>query len=236
MNIRYSFTLKDGSQEVFDLQLDPVSLELIENTPKELPSWAKLDFHQCPHCPLSTQTHPYCPLAANLVSIVTHFEPLLSYDQVYVEVATAERLISQDTSVQTGISALMGLVIATSGCPHTAFFRPMARFHLPLASEEETIYRATSMYLLAQYFLKKEGFQADLELQGLTEIYERIHAVNTAIAERLRAASEKDSALNAIVLLDMYALAVPLVIEDSLEEIRHLFRPYFTRTRSQRDN
>ena len=236
MNIRYSFTLKDGSREVFDLQLDPVSLELIGNTPKELPSWAKLDFHQCPHCPLSIQTHPYCPLAANLVNIVTHFEPLLSYDQVYVEVATAERLISQDTSVQTGISALMGLVIATSGCPHTAFFRPMARFHLPLASEEETIYRATSMYLLAQYFLKKEGFQADLELKGLREIYERIHAVNTAIAERLRAASEKDSALNAIVLLDMYALAVPLVIEDSLEEIRHLFRPYFTRMRSQMDS
>jgi hypothetical protein len=33
--------------------------------------------------------------------------------------------------------------------------KPMARFHLPLASEEETIYRATTMYLLAQYFLRE---------------------------------------------------------------------------------
>jgi hypothetical protein len=124
----------------------------------------------------------------------------------------------------------MGLVMATSGCPHTAFFKPMARFHLPLASEEETVYRATSMYLLAQYFLKKEGQNADLELKGLREIYHNMHTVNTAIAERLRGASETDSTVNAIVLLDMYALTLPYVIDESLEEIRHLFRPFLMKS------
>jgi hypothetical protein len=219
--------MKDGSREVFDLRLDAENLEMIGDTPEHVPSWARLDFHQCPHCTLTANTHPHCPLAHNLVNIVNRFEALLSFDQIHVEVTTAERIIFQDTSAQTGISSLMGLMMATSGCPHTAFFKPMARFHLPLANEEETIYRATSMYLLAQYFLMKEGYQADLELEGLTRIYENIHTVNTAIAERLRAASEKDSALNAIVLLDMFALAVPMVIEDSLQEIRYLFSPYF---------
>jgi hypothetical protein len=124
----------------------------------------------------------------------------------------------------------MGLVMATSGCPHMAFFKPMARFHLPFSSSEETIYRATSMYLLAQYFLKKQGKHADLDLAGLREIYKNIEIVNVAVAKRLRAATEADSAVNAIILLDIYTKAVPVIIEESLEEIRYLFAPYFKKT------
>ncbi len=230
VDIRYCFTLEDGSQEIFDLILDAQSLELVGNMPESLPPWTNLDFHQCPNCPLSIDTHPHCPLAANIVSIVTRFDRLLSHDEIRVDVSTEERLVCQDTTVQVGISSLIGLVMATSGCPHTAFFKPMARFHLPLASTEETIYRAASMYLLVQYFKKKEGLNADLELRGLKEAYDSIHVVNTNIADRLRAATETDSTLNAVVMLDMYAIALPHVIEDSLDDIHHLFRPFLTRS------
>ena len=226
VTIRYCFTLADQSQEVFDLQLDPETLELINNRPEAPPSWTSLDFHQCPHCPLTQDTHPHCPLAASLADIVGSFNRVLSCEAVHVDVTTEDRLISQDTSAQTGISSVMGLVIATSGCPHSAFFRPMARFHLPLAKKQETIYRATSMYLLAQYFLRQDGYGADLELEGLKTIYSNIHVVNTSIAERLRASTERDSAVNAIVLLDMFALVLPRVIEKSLDGIRYLFAPF----------
>lgn len=225
--IRYCFTLSDGSQEVYDLELDGQNLELVGNIPESLPSWTDLDFHECPHCPLPIDTHPHCPLAVRLVSIVEPFDRLLSYDKIHVDVITEERSISQDTTAEQGIGSLMGLVIATCGCPHTAFFKPMARFHLPLASEDETIYRAASMYLLAQYFLKKEGHDADLELKGLMKIYDNIQVVNSSIAKRLRAATEKDSSLNAIVLLDMYAKTLSYAIEESLEEVRYLFSPFF---------
>jgi hypothetical protein len=225
IGIRYCFILPDGSEEVFNLQLDAQDLDLVGNSPDALPAWTILHFHQCPNCPLTADTHPNCPIAVNLVNIVKRFDRLLSHKEIHLDVVMEERSVSQDTTAQQGISSLMGLVMATSGCPHTAFFKPMARFHLPLASEEETTYRATSMYLLAQYFLKKEGQNADLELKGLREIYHNMHTINTAIAERLRGASETDSTLNAIVLLDMFALTVPHVIEESLEDIRHLFAP-----------
>ena len=120
----------------------------------------------------------------------------------------------------------MGLIMATSGCPHTSFFKPMARFHLPLASADETIYRATSMYLLAQYFLRKQGQETDLELEGLAKIYHNIQLINKALAERLRAITDKDSAINALILLDIFAQTLPYAIEDSLEEVRYLFTPY----------
>jgi hypothetical protein len=227
MTIRYYFTLPEGVREVFNLQLDAQGLELVGTMPEAMPSWTKLDFHQCPNCPLTPDTHPHCPLAAHLVDIVERFEGLVSYSEIQVDVMTAERFVTQETTVQRGMSSLMGLVMATSGCPHMAFFKPMARFHLPFASAEETVYRATSMYLLAQYFLHKEGHHADLALTGLREIYNNIEVVNVSVAKRLRTATEADSAINAIILLDIYTKAIPVVIEESLEDIRYLFAPFF---------
>lgn len=227
ITIRYYFTLPEGVREAFDLQFDAQTLELVGTIPDVMPSWTKLDFHQCPNCPLTPDTHPHCPLAAHLVNIVERCEGLFSYSAIQVDVMTAERFITQETTVQRGMSSLMGLVMATSGCPHMAFFKPMARFHLPFASAEETVYRATSMYLLAQYFLYKEGRNADLDLTGLGQIYHNIEVVNIAVAKRLRAATEADSAVNAIILLDIYTKAIPVVIEESLEEIRYLYAPYF---------
>lgn len=227
ISIQYRFTLADGTQEVFDLRLQRQPLELSGPGPEDMPAWTKLDFHQCPNCPLTIASHPHCPVAVNLVAIVQSFEKLLSYDQLHLEVITEERTISQDTSAQRAISSLMGLVIAASGCPHTAFLRPMARFHLPLASEEETICRATSMYLLAQYFLKNEGKQTEFGFAGLTKSYKAIQIVNLTITERLRVVSETDSSVNALILLDMYAKAMPYVIDESLEEVRYVFDPFF---------
>jgi hypothetical protein len=225
--VHYNFRLPDGSEESFHLRLDPETLELRGGTPATTPQWTKLDFHQCSNCPLRVEEHPDCPLALRLVNLVQRFDGLLSHEKVNMEVVTEERTITQVTTAQRGISSVMGLVIAASGCPHTAFLRPMARFHLPLASNEETVYRATSMYLLAQYFLKREGARGGLELDGLTQIYDNMQTINVAIAERLRAATTTDSSVNAIVVLDVYAKTVEMVVEGSLERIRYLFTPYF---------
>jgi hypothetical protein len=225
-DIRYCFRFPDGRQENYDLKLDAVTLDLLCERPELLPPWTSLDFHRCPNCPLPSQTHPHCPSAAGLVELVTGCSKLPSYDELHVDVITPERTVSKKTSAQRGLSSLMGLIMATSGCPHTSFFKPMARFHLPLASEEETIYRASSMYLLAQYFAHRQGLDADLELKGLKKIYENIQTINRAMSERLRAASKEDSSVNALIILDILAKTLPYAIKDSLEEIRYLFKPF----------
>ena len=227
IKIRYCFKLGNEDQEVFVLQLNPETLELVENIPEELPDWTRLDFYQCPHCPLDVKKYPHCPVAVNLVNILQKFDTLLSYYQTHLIVTTKERMISQVTTVQRAVSSLVGLVIASSGCPHTIPLKPMARFHLPLANDHETIYRAVSMYLLAQYFLNQDGKEVDLELVGLQRIYNNLQLVNRTMADRLRASAKTDSVLNAIVELDIYAQTVAAVIEDSLAELRYLFEPYF---------
>jgi hypothetical protein len=220
--------MKDGDKEVFDLKLDGRSLVLREPITKSPPPWTRLEFQQCPHCPVSTDRYRHCPLAINLVNMIKRFDRLISYDQIKVEVLTAERLISRDTSAQEGISSLMGLLIATSKCPYTDFFKPMARFHLPFANELETVWRATANYLMAQYFLILSGDRHDLDLEGLAQIYKDIQMLNAAIVGRLRVAGKEDSAVNALVHLDIFAKLLSPGLEESLNSLQPLIKPFFT--------
>ncbi len=228
LTIEYNFLFDNKGSAKIEVQLNPETLDLVADLTPTPPEWAKLEFEQCPNCPLNKEQDIYCPLALHLVNIIPKFEPLTSFDQVEVEVLTLERKISKHTSVQRALSSLMGLIIATSGCPHTKFFRAMARYHQPFSCEEETLLRASSIFLLAQYFLKQEGKTIDFELNNLKQIYQDIAIVNQYVAKRLKAASNTDSSPNALILLDLHAKAMPYVIEDSLEELKYLFMPYFS--------
>jgi hypothetical protein len=226
IDIQYVFKFRDQRENHVHLCLNPETLDLIADIPDELPRWTNLDFYECPNCPLTIQTHPNCPVAVHLVKLLEIFEHLQSHDIIQVEIITPERTILSETSAQKGLSSLVGLIMATSGCPHALFLRPMARFHLPFANGSETVYRTISMYLLAQYFLRRQGKEADLELEDLKKSYANIHIVNKTMANRLRAITNEDVALNAVVILDAFAQTVPFVIEESLDEIRNLFASY----------
>ncbi|MDW7773473.1 MAG: hypothetical protein SCH71_11345 [Desulfobulbaceae bacterium] len=226
IKIRYCFDLKRERLEIFEIELDPQSLEVLNRPSHDLPEWTKLEVHQCTHCPYTPDSRSHCPVAVGLSQVIGRFANVVSHNEIHLEVITNERTVSQETTAQKGISSLVGLLIAVSGCPHAAYFKPMARFHLPLSSEDETFYRATGMYLLAQYFLRREGGESELGLEGLKEIYRNLHQLNTMIADRIRLATDTDSSVNAVVLLDMISSLVPLVMDEQLDKIRHLFHAY----------
>jgi hypothetical protein len=225
IEILYEFELPDASEESFAIRLEPETLLDLRPLPEPLPDWTRLGFEQCPNCPLEQSARPHCPLAARLSTIVAPFEKLVSYDTVHLRVVTQERTIRQETTVQKGLGSLMGLVIATSGCPHTTFLRAMARFHLPLAGVEESAFRAIATFLVARYLAEQEGLPVERGMGRLKEIYENLREVNRSVARRLAAASRSDSSLNAIVKLDLYAIAVPRAIDTSLKDLRAVLLP-----------
>ena len=225
-SIRYVFTFEGGQKETFDILAKDQTMQAAWPLPHPLPDWTRLGYQQCPNCPLDTNKVKYCPLAARISSVVERFIDMVSFTEAVVEVVTAERVLKAKTSAQRGISSLLGLVMAVSGCPRTAFFRPMARFHLPFADDVETIYRVTSMYILGQYFRHMDGKPCDMSMEGLADLYREVEVVNEHIARRLKATVIMDSSVNAIVILDVFAKTVPFVIEDKLEEMKTLFEPY----------
>lgn len=227
VDIIYRIKLESAAIETFTFKLEEDSFDLITEEVANPPDWARLDYRQCPHCPLSTDEHTYCPLALQLHSIVDRFHDTRSIDEVVVEVITEERRVRQKTALQRVIASMLDLIYPICGCPKTAFMKPLARFHLPLCSEEETVFRVTGMYLLAQYFLSRTAAgKGRIEFDGLTEIYTDLHTLNTAVARRLQSATSSDSSKNAITLMDMYSTLVPLLLEDELVEMRGFFQAF----------
>lgn len=231
--IRYRFEAADGTRAEFVATMDRETMEAREPE-GDPPPWTALDFRQCPHCPLDPQEHPHCPAAVQLPALLEAFDHLPSHAEARVEVSSAERTVSHETSVQQGMGALMGLLMATSGCPVMAFFRPMARFHLPFATPEETTFRAVSTYLLATYLRAREtGEEPSWSLDGLTEIYRDVHVLNKAMAERIRAATSTDSSVNALIVLDMLAVTLPMDVGAHLPGIRETFQAFLRTGRGE---
>lgn len=224
--IKYQFTLPEGRTESFTISFDGEKCLTEPFGSDAIPDWYRLNFRQCPNCTLSVIDNPLCPMMSALGRAASKFSSIVSFESVDLSVITEERTVFQKTSVQRALSSLLGLLIAVSGCPHTVYFKPMARFHLPLSTEDETVFRAVGMYLLAQYLRKIKGLDAELGLSGLKIIYENLRIVNRAVADRLREATKADAMVNAVILLDLFAKALPDIIDMKLEEMEPLFSPY----------
>jgi len=220
--ITYRFHLPVGVQEIA-LRFDPASFELLIDNAAPASDWTALGFRQCPHCPLQPQDTPLCPFARGLSGFVEHFDAFYSYEEAVIEIVTETRTVVATKPLQLGMASLVGLIGATSGCPHLAPFRPMARFHLPFARGDETLYRVFTMYLLGRYLADGELATGAAAFDGLVALNQAATVVNRAMADRVRAAFRKDVVVNAVVILDMFAQVVPYVVEDGLDELRAMF-------------
>lgn len=217
--IEYELTLDDGSEHRFSV--DPRRrLPLVE--PERAPEWTRLSYNRCGNCPVDDGDDARCPAAVDASDILERFKSVLSYAQVDVRVHTGERTFVRRVDVQTALHSLLGLVMATSGCPLLGSLRPLAHHHLPFATKEETVFRAASAYLLRQHFVAAEGGEPDLELDGLKRLYQDLQEVNRAFTERVRAAAVKDANLNAVVLLFSLTVLVSFTLDD-LAQIREMY-------------
>ncbi|HEX4243448.1 MAG TPA: hypothetical protein VHZ53_18700 [Steroidobacteraceae bacterium] len=219
-HIRYCFDLPDGTQKSLEFTFDPTDFRLANPPPSARPFWTELEFNRCANCPLSAAEHSHCPAALQMTGALEPLSAMVSFDTLGVTVTQAGRTVRAETTAQQAMSSVLGLIMATAGCPWTDRFRPMARFHLPFASDIETVYRSVCMFLLAHELTgagDADGF-AQVE-----KLYENLHVVNRDMSRRLGAATRADPARNAIALLDAYGTLLPAALECSLEELKPLF-------------
>lgn len=226
IEITYKFKLKNNSDAVFRVEFEEKSMTPIHRDEGDIPEWAKLDTFKCPNCSLCSEEHPYCPLARSIAPVIDFSRELESRDAIMMDVYSSERTVSMAVKTEEGIRSLLGLCIATSGCPRTQFLKPMARFHLPSSNAKETLIRATSMYLLAQYFRKQNGLESEWGLEGLKLLYEELQKVNENIEKRITPTLKNDAALNAVMILDALAALMNSSVNEALSTLRPLFESY----------
>lgn len=225
VHIEYHFRFPDGRTESCHVDLDAEGPTINGRQRPESPlHWTALDYRQCGHCPLQKSEHPDCPPASKLALISEPFADRKSFEEVTVEVQTAQRSYHKTLPLQEGLFGLFGLIMATSGCPHLSFLAPMARYHLPFSTLEETIVRSTSLYLLGQYFVAQRGGEPDFELEKFGAQYAEVRQVNLDFAERLRHIAKGDAGINSVVILDAYAQLLSAELSTGLTELDQLWR------------
>ncbi len=218
----YNFLFPDGSRKLFHISLDDTAH--YRNTGKGIrPEWTLLSHIRCPHCRLQGDVASHCPIAVNIADLVASFQDIASYGNCTVSCVSADRMVSKETIVQDGLSSIMGIIMATSGCPSLDILRPMAWFHLPFASVDESLFRSASTYLLRQYFQAQMGEIPDFSLDRIKEHYLNIEQVNHGMLERIRHATVLDADRNAIVILNSLAQILGMEVDESLETLRPLF-------------
>jgi len=217
-HIRYRFFISPEDKLAVDLAFDPQTHRLRIPDDVALPEWTRLECNRCPNCTLADEAG-ICPAAAGLASFLPAFDGRKSYEKAVVEVETSQRTIVAKTTLQSALASLVGLVCATSGCPLTQFLRPMARFHLPFADEQETLFRSFSTWLLMAFIRRRMGGAEAVSLDGLKTAYQELQVVNTHLAERLRVTATSDAALNAVIILDLFAQIAPDNIDGEFEDI-----------------
>ncbi|HTY12241.1 MAG TPA: hypothetical protein VMF88_14365 [Bacteroidota bacterium] len=225
IQFRYTFEFENREVKVFEITLNGESLELVHEKDLPKPEWTKLSFYPCEHCPLAPESE-HCPVAVNLSQIVTEFKDSVSHERTRVTVETPERTYMKDTTLQKGLSSIIGIYMVTSNCPVMDKLRPMVRFHLPFATPTETLFRTVSTYLTGQFLLMRDGKKPDWEMEKLVDLYKAISAVNKGMSRRISNASVKDANVNAVIILHSFGDAVPYFIENGLDEIRHFFDIY----------
>ncbi|KAB2838880.1 MAG: hypothetical protein F9K45_10760, partial [Melioribacteraceae bacterium] len=220
----YTFTFDNGLTKNFEVLVDQATLLLAHNEEEKYPEWTKLNNFACPHCPLNKSENIYCPVAVNLKDIIDFFSDMPSFEIADIKVETNNRIFYKKTSVQSGVSGIIGIIMPTSGCPITAKLRPMVKFHLPFASIDETEFRVFSMYLFAQYLKQRKGDKPDWEMKDLKKLYDDILLMNQNIARRIADLEKKDTSINAVVVLNNFADSVAFSLdEDDLSGLESYF-------------
>jgi len=197
----YKFVFPDGTSKAFDVVLDG-RMNLVTEKLTVNPPWTRLTSCKCKECPLDEKKDKYCPAALAMVHLIDFCKDMPASQHARAIVESPYRTYVKNVSLQEGLSSLVGIYMATGGCPVFSILKSMVRFHLPFASMEETGYRVFSMYLLAQYYLSKKGVVPDWKMEKLPKVYRKISAVNSSFCERLRTVVASDSSVNAVIILD----------------------------------
>lgn len=221
INITYKFIFTNNREVKFTVDLDRPAL--FSTNPKDPDvEWTNLDFNKCSNCPLNSAEIKKCPTALDVQHAMLEFHDVLSTEIVKTYVETENRSYFKECDAQTGLKALVGLIMATSGCPILKEMKGMAYFHLPFATIEETVFRSVTTYLLKQYYKFIEKQEPDWSLQNIPAYFDTIQLVNESFFQRIKAASKADANLNVIVSLSSQSQLISLSIDEYLESLKEL--------------
>ncbi len=221
--VSYELNREDGSECRFEVDIERPE-RMVEQNSEDHPDWTRLSCNQCPNCPFSSEEFLYCPAAIEIEQIARQFADTSSIERTDVWVHTEERSFFKNVDMQNALKSLFGLIMASGSCTILARLKPLAHFHLPFATLQETIHRLVGTYLTTQYLRQNDGEKADWELLGIEELYRELKVVNLHLMKRIRIASKEDASINAIQTFVSIASIIEMGVDDIVEKMEPILR------------
>jgi hypothetical protein len=221
MNIKYDLEFDNGEKLSYNIDADRgINKNKIDFN--EFP-WVHIRVHKCDICTLKNRKNSTCPAAADIAFLIPDFSTAKSYDRVKVTVTDSERTYYKECDLQTALNSMLGLILATSGCPVLSKLKYMAYFHLPFASYEESFTRTVGFYLIKQLLSHRKGDEADYELKELIALYNDLRIINTNLHKRLMTVCNTDANVNAIHAFFSLSTLIQLSLNENLDDIQNYF-------------
>ncbi|BCE00545.1 DUF6901 family protein [Marinicellulosiphila megalodicopiae] len=182
--------------------------------------WQKLECNQCKHCPYQTQNKPYCPVAQSIGSIAEYFKDISSIEVFELTVFINQELHFQaKASAARVCSSLIGLSTAGSGCQYTQFLWPMLQQHTPMATLEESVFRAISN--MSIYYVLNDSPLNFIEY--CTNFYENMHTLNIDFSARIQQFAKGDALNNGLINLDTFIKMILYNLEHKFEDFQDIY-------------
>ena len=211
----------------FEFNVDEQSQTIsLDDRHQSIEPWSELSFHQCSHCPLTNEQ--ICPVAAQLSHLNSIYQRFKSFDTIEVTLSEdtltvdkQKNVLTTQVTAQQLLTSMAGLLIAgTQRCQHTQFLFPMARFHHPFSSMEESVYRALANLALIYQFEKISVSFAEF----VNYKYKQLSIINRQQIKRMQAQPDGCEALvNGIMNLEMFIQGVLFNLNNDFSELAHLF-------------
>lgn len=222
--IVYTFRFSDGRNHRFEIAFDAQTNCMIRRQSSTPPlAWTRLNFEQCRCCPLDPAKIKYCPVALNIADVAEAFKDEVSSESCKIRCEVKERVYLKKTSLMEGLTSIFGIIMATSRCPVMNFFKPMARFHLPFSTGDETTVRAVSMFLLRYYLRSGKDSSFKEAIEDLERRYALVRQVNEGLFARITHVGSEDADKNAIVMLHSLSLLLGMEISQNLDSVMGIF-------------
>ena len=221
MSIHFQIKLETGQVLTFDVQ-DRRDADLSEMSAfSGVPSWARLEHHQCSICPFDTKDTKYCPAAFEMQDVIAQCSNHLSYEKIDLSRISENGTVTTQTDMQTALFAVIGEKAISSACKVLNTRRWTLNYYSILPTPENLFYRFLSSYLVWQFLKADCGQEPDFELKNHLEYIDKGINVFGHLLERFRQVSVEDASNNAIFKLVIMAKLLQKRHDKWIEDLKN---------------
>ena len=209
-----SLLFTDGNKEEFSIEWTKSGSHLPNESQDSPAEWTRLDFHQCPGCPLGSETK-ICPAAESLETTLMKLNNRSATEKVIATGVDGEK--RRKTVIECELkevgSTLVQISVFFSGCPIGNKFKKMLKNLRPFATNEEL-----GKHLISQFLLKNHCELATSTVDVRASI-EPMRTVFYYLSKRVSDKTFGDVVANSIIQMDAFTLSVSLNLGEIYEEI-----------------